>query len=497
MSTLRTNKIEDLARTTEWDITQGSAGVPYLPAGTGAVATSVASKLREFVSVKDFGAVGDGVTDDTAAINSWLTYIVANDKIGTAPAGTYRFTSALSGGIGSNWGIVGEGSAVTTFLYDGVSTTNDIFTIGDGVASLINVRLQGFKLKSNTTMTAGIGLHIRRLCRSLVYDVIADGQDGNGNLWHGIRFNGLDNVFYDRFEVRAQKDGLQVNGLVGALPKADLHISNYKIAFCDVGVRCGGAFGGLYFGTGSIAVCGDSFVLDTTLVAEANREVFFSPEVALDACTRSNAVIDQAISSQLYVNFPSGMWLASSGSHCIWIKNANGAKIIIDAYIYNVTGDGIRIDDASAVVSINSFFNLINQAGTHGINATVATSAVRLGSECRFQGVPSPFNFTSNRAVTTLPFPLNVQGGRSIAWDNYTGTLNGSGNASIAHGKGNTYYRRVIAVFASAKSTGNAWYPLTPAFIDGTNISVTGSAPFANQPYNVMCLVGDEVSSGW
>ena len=476
---------------------QDAEHLSYTPTGTGAVATTVQAKLRESVSVKDFGAIGDNIHDDTAAINNWLTHIVTNGKIGTVPAGTYRFTSALLGGIGSNWGIVGDGSAVTTFLYDGANTTTDIVTLGNGVANLINVRLQGFTLKSNTTMTAGIGLHIRRLCRSLVYDVIVDGQDGNGKLWHGTRFNGLDNVFYDRFEVRAQKDGLQVNGLVGSLPKADLHISNYKISSCDVGVRCGGAFGGLYFGTGSIAVCGDSFVLDTTLVAEANREVFFSPEVALDACTRSNAVFDQAISSQLYVNFPSGMWLASSGSHCIWIKNANGAKIIIDAYLYNVTGDGIRIDDASTVVSINAFFNVINQAGTHGVNATVATTAVRLGTECRFQSVNSPFNFTSNRAVITLPFPANVQGGRSIAWDNYTGTLDGSGNATIAHGKGGDYYRRVIAVFASVKSTGNAWFPLTPAFVDGSNISVTGSAPVANQPYNVMCLIGDEVSSGW
>ena len=41
----------------------------FMPAGTGAVATTVQSKLRESVSVKDFGAVGDGITDDTAAFN--------------------------------------------------------------------------------------------------------------------------------------------------------------------------------------------------------------------------------------------------------------------------------------------------------------------------------------------------------------------------------------------------------------------------------------------
>ena len=36
----------------------------YLPAGTGAVSRTVQGKLREVVSPTDFGAVGDGVTDD-------------------------------------------------------------------------------------------------------------------------------------------------------------------------------------------------------------------------------------------------------------------------------------------------------------------------------------------------------------------------------------------------------------------------------------------------
>ena len=46
----------------------GSRIVGFIQAGTGAVARFVESKLRDSVSVKDFGAVGDGSTDDSAAI---------------------------------------------------------------------------------------------------------------------------------------------------------------------------------------------------------------------------------------------------------------------------------------------------------------------------------------------------------------------------------------------------------------------------------------------
>ena len=70
------------------------AAMPYVPAGTGAVTTSVQTKLRETVSVKDFGAVGDGVTDDTAAIQAALDSV---PEYGTVifPSGTYVISNEL------------------------------------------------------------------------------------------------------------------------------------------------------------------------------------------------------------------------------------------------------------------------------------------------------------------------------------------------------------------------------------------------------------------
>ena len=50
--------------------TTNSADFDFVQAGTGAITRTVESKLRDVVSVKDFGAVGDGVADDTAAIQA-------------------------------------------------------------------------------------------------------------------------------------------------------------------------------------------------------------------------------------------------------------------------------------------------------------------------------------------------------------------------------------------------------------------------------------------
>lgn len=71
----------------------GSDWIGFLQAGTGAVATTVQDKLRQTVSVKDFGAVGDGVTDDTAAIQAAINYVSNSTFRGVYfPAGTYNYS---------------------------------------------------------------------------------------------------------------------------------------------------------------------------------------------------------------------------------------------------------------------------------------------------------------------------------------------------------------------------------------------------------------------
>ncbi len=66
-----------------------ASNVGYNQGGTGAVSTTVEAKLQETVSVKDFGAVGDGVTDDTAALKAFFDECILTGKSGHINAGTY------------------------------------------------------------------------------------------------------------------------------------------------------------------------------------------------------------------------------------------------------------------------------------------------------------------------------------------------------------------------------------------------------------------------
>lgn len=94
-SVVASNLGQDLASTT--DNTKGDALIGFRQSNalgflTGSVGRTVNAKLQESVSVKDFGATGDGVTDDTAAINAAIT--AANSVF--FPPGVYIFSSTIT-----------------------------------------------------------------------------------------------------------------------------------------------------------------------------------------------------------------------------------------------------------------------------------------------------------------------------------------------------------------------------------------------------------------
>lgn len=146
-----TEQMTDLAASS------GSSLVGFLQSGTGATARTVQAKLRDTVSVKDFGAVGDGVTDDTAAIQA----AVAANKFVYLPAGTYKVSASIDLKTYPQAGLIGESSELTIIKANAVITQvinlYDTADIGGGNDyQLTNLRIDG-----NNLATYGVNIRFR------------------------------------------------------------------------------------------------------------------------------------------------------------------------------------------------------------------------------------------------------------------------------------------------------------------------------------------------
>jgi hypothetical protein len=113
--------------------TSNASLVVYNPAGTGAVTTTVQNKLRQMVSVQDFGAIADGNISTGLGTNNSPMFKAAIDALGAGgclyiPSGKYILASQVA--VPSDFTITGAGTyqtfliAPTAFNSDGLLKLN-------------------------------------------------------------------------------------------------------------------------------------------------------------------------------------------------------------------------------------------------------------------------------------------------------------------------------------------------------------------------------------
>lgn len=126
----------------------GTSKIGFLQTGTGAQARSAQDKLREYVSVKDFGAVGDGVTDDTAAFHAARDGAGAGQDIYVNP-GVYIVDTCMLNVPNQNW-VLAKGAEIRSV--DGATKDAFVITAND-------VRISGSGTFYNGGLAAGTTKH--------------------------------------------------------------------------------------------------------------------------------------------------------------------------------------------------------------------------------------------------------------------------------------------------------------------------------------------------
>ena len=147
-----------------------SQDIRYLAPLSGSVATNVEAKLAQTVSVKDFGAVGDGNvtadtgTDNSAAFNLALTYA---SSIGAGavyiPNGSYKLNTVIT--IPQGVTLRGSGRHCTTlFAPASFNTTGGIIAFGAGTMAhgLCDLALLAPPGGVVGTGTSGVGIYANR-----------------------------------------------------------------------------------------------------------------------------------------------------------------------------------------------------------------------------------------------------------------------------------------------------------------------------------------------
>lgn len=237
----------NLAGTGVEGVTQVVAAQNFLQSGIGAVVRSANSKMAEQFSVKDFGATGNGVTDDTAAIQAAVTALsAAGGGFLRFPSGTYKITSTVT--IASNqMRLSGDIFGETTILFM-PSVGSPCFLFSNGAGSVIDCGLTEMSFTSTNTTTFKAMVRVidgRQFTAQRIQST-----DGNwtGNNSYGLDIRGRDGIRIRNCDIYADLPivfNLNPNVATNSL-------DHTTVEECFLTVNAGQAHAAISFAAGSI-----------------------------------------------------------------------------------------------------------------------------------------------------------------------------------------------------------------------------------------------------
>lgn len=175
----------------------------YTLARSGAVERTVQTRLEEKVSPKDFGAVGDGITDDTVAVQAAIDSLGAGEAL-VFPDGTYILTEGLTTTVAIH--LIGTGAVKLDFTLASSTTDLITFTWSGGKPdfnAIRNITIDANDTGQDVVVMKGINTQVEGL------KILNAGRDGLTYQTSSSFSHFIENFRINRLEIdRAGRNGL-------------------------------------------------------------------------------------------------------------------------------------------------------------------------------------------------------------------------------------------------------------------------------------------------
>lgn len=405
-------------------ITSNAVNVEYDPAGTGAVATTVQAKLREVVSVMDFGATGDGTTDDTAAIQAAINATVGGGML-LLPVGTYLVSDTLT--FTKNIVFQGQGVGSEILVASTMPITDPVLLMEP--TTLVSAEAEfskfaEFDISVQSGTPAGYAIHISAKyinIAAMTIDRVRIARTGNTS------------IFAD-----------------GANTASILTIQNCSIANGISIPIAGDTVRILNNGIG-----GNSFILDITFIQGALLLLFIGNIATARLGIHIGApALFSVISNNEFETFPS--FIGSNNAFLDLDGSATFGQVsdfVISQNSFNIvngiTANAIRVNYASGTSIVNNrFFNgIVGLANTKSILLTANADKTFIGTNSWNNGGAFVDRVTNNGTNTVIAAAFlgtfiipsgNVAMGTAVATNSKLEVLSDSVFPAITASSGST-----------------------------------------------------------
>ena len=444
-----------------------AAGVVYDPPVAGGVSTNAESKFAQNINIKDFGAVGDGVANDSSAFEDAFDYLSSNTTL-FFPPGIYLLSAQISKTLSSlsNVKLIGDGAVLKIGMdqptgtklitFDGCSNVTVEGITVDGDAYIVNVfffnSCSNVKFTNNTiqklwrtsTLVDGFGL-IAEDCDQMVV--------AENTFWRTNKAVAFDDAGTTSTNVTIDANVIKESGFGAViLPHRNSVISNNVVEYTGLGpfYRAYGSgttitradmrndawvpspvtadYGtgkGTAFNTGSNTLASGSYPFNLAIIGNTFNETAEYP-MGIES-GRFVSTVELAGPAEHIVI--SGNTFEKSGTQHLYLTGLNGCSIVGNHFGISAL-NGISTEAAVALITRTVDASFSGRSASEKIqngvqNVVVSANTFKdLSGSCAkgiYLDQANVERCINNISIADNTFQFNIASAKGIQYDNTTG----------------------------------------------------------------------------